>query len=287
MERERICGHIRSLKVSSECRMQANPAPQQDVKTLTLSPNPAPQSSDPSSSDTERPQFVCPLTLKVMNGAQPFAYLFAWLRLHPGRAEDRLRLIYESDKGKAKAATTDPSDAELELCPQCGKKYSQTEDVILLNPSQDEEDAMREAMERKRLLEPVKKPKSSKKRKNDSPTDDAEHPAKKQAVVGPSAKISAASQAVVSGLAMEEAKRKSEMSDAVKSLYGNGTKRKETFMTMNTFTRVCLSSGFDLIFNPDSSLTVCLMACVHTTRQCATTWNSFYTVRESNTRVHR
>ncbi|KIJ95330.1 hypothetical protein K443DRAFT_683114 [Laccaria amethystina LaAM-08-1] len=77
MERERICGHIRSLKVSSECRMQANPAPQQDVKTLTLSPNPAPQSSEPSSSDTERPQFVCPLTLKVMNGAQPFAYLFA------------------------------------------------------------------------------------------------------------------------------------------------------------------------------------------------------------------
>ena len=38
-------------------------------------------------------------------------------------------------------------------------------------------------------------------------------------------KISAASQAVVSGLAMEEAKRMSEMSDAVKSLYGNGTKR--------------------------------------------------------------
>jgi len=141
-------------------------------------------------------------------------------------------------------------------------------DIVLLNPSQDEEDDIREAMERKSLLEPVKKPKSSKKRKNDSPTDDTEHPAKKQAAVGPSTKISAASRAVVSGLAMEEAKRKSEMSDAIKRLYGNGTKRKETFMTMGTFTRVRLPSGFDFIFNPDSSLTVCLIASFYTTRKC-------------------
>jgi hypothetical protein len=318
--------------------MQANPAMQQDVKTLTLSPNPAPQSSEPSSSDTERPQFVSPLTLKEMNYAQPFVYLstcgcvFSKAGLKTVSASSTPK-DWENDKGKAKAATTDPSDAELELCPQCGKKYSQTEDVVLLNPSQDEEDAMREAMERKRhlifnfplcklytnslmsslnarsgwrffsqsrdftamvsdgfaiefrsppiLLEPVKKPKSSKKRKNDSPTDDAGHPAKKQAAVRPSMKMSAASQAVVSGLAMEEAKRKSEMSDAVKSLYGNGTKRKETFMTMNTFTRVCLSSGFDFIFNHDSSLLVCLIACFYTIRQCATMWNSFYTLSES------
>lgn len=52
--------------------------------------------------------------------------------------------------------------------------------------------------------------------------------------------IAAASRAVVSGLAMEEAKRKAGMSDAVKSLYSSedGPKRKETFMTMGTFTRV-------------------------------------------------
>jgi hypothetical protein len=101
------------------------------VKTLTLSPNPAPQSSEPSSSDTERPHFVCPLTLREMNGAQPFVYLstcgcvFSQAGLKTVSAsstpQDR-----ENDKGKAKAATTDPSDAELELCPQCGKKYSQT-----------------------------------------------------------------------------------------------------------------------------------------------------------------
>ena len=72
----------------------------------------------------------------------------------------------------------------------------------------------------------MKKSKSSKKQKNDFLTDDTEHSANKQAVVGPTSKISMASQAVVSGLAMEEVKRKLEMSDAVKSLYGNGTKRR-------------------------------------------------------------
>ena len=39
---------------------------------------------------------------------------------------------------------------------------------------------MHEALARKRLFEPVKKPRLSKKRKNESPTDDAEHPARKR-----------------------------------------------------------------------------------------------------------
>ena len=109
-----------------------------------------------------------------MNGARPFVYLSA-----SSTPKDR-----ENDKRKAKVATMDPLDADLELYPQCGKKYSGTEDVVLLNASQDEEDFMPEAMERKRLFELVKKPKSLKKRKNDLPTDDAEHPAKKQGRAG-------------------------------------------------------------------------------------------------------
>jgi len=50
--------------------------------------------------------------------------------------------------------------------------------------------------------------------------------------------IGAASLAVVSSLVIEEAKSKAGMSEAVKSLYSTeGEKRKETFMTMGTFTR--------------------------------------------------
>lgn len=74
---------------------------------------------------------------------------------------------------------------------------------------------------------------------------DTEHPAKKQATMGPSTKISAASQAVVSGPMMEKAKHKSEMSDVIKSLYGNGMKRNETFMTMGNFIRLV----FTLLIN--------------------------------------
>ena len=100
-----------------------------------------------------------------MNAAQPFIYLSA----------SSTPKEHENDKGKAKTITTDPLDVELELCPECGK----IDDAVMLNPSQDEEDVMREAMEHKRLPELVKKPKSSKKQKNDLPTDDAEHPVKK------------------------------------------------------------------------------------------------------------
>ena len=123
---------------------------------------------------------------------------------------------------------------QFDVCPQCASKFSRTDDVILLNPAGEEAERAREAMTRKRLAEP---PKKSKKRKNATPSD--EEPAKKKAAPSTNPNIAAASRAVVSSLAEEEAKRKAGMSDAVKSLYSNGKPaRKETFMTMGTFTRV-------------------------------------------------
>lgn len=174
-----------------------------------------------------------------MNGVQPFVYITTC-----GCTFTQAGLKTVSGAGSSeKSGEGETAEKEFKICPQCAKKYSAADDIIVINPSQDEEDTMRLNMERRRLLEPVKK---SKKRKNASP-DDSEPPSKKQDVrpsTNPS--IAAASRAVVSGLAMEEAKRKAGMSDAVKSLYGSadGKKRKETFMTMGTFTRV--SVGFFL-----------------------------------------
>ncbi|KAF9467032.1 DUF602-domain-containing protein [Collybia nuda] len=206
---ERICGHIRSLK---------------DVKTLTLTPNPAPPAPENAAPSAERAHFVCPLTLKEMNGLQPFVYISTC-----GCTFTQAGLKTVSSTQSKEAET------QLDVCPQCAKKYSRADDIVALNPSQEEEDDMRANMERRRLLEP---PKKSKKRKNTTP-EDPEPPSKKQALPGMNPTIAAASRAVVSGLAMEEAKRKAGMSDAVKSLYGSadGKKRKETFMTMGTFTR--------------------------------------------------
>ena len=214
----------------------------QDVKTLNLTSNPAPLSKDPSAESSERPQFVCPLTLKEMNGTQPFVYISPCGCVF---SQAGFKTVAASASQKGKEATGEGGDVEtpLDLCPQCAKKYS-TEDVILLNPSSEEEETLLFALQRKRLQEPTKK--KSKKRKNDSSPDEAEPPSKKQAAVLPglNPSISGASRAVASQLAMEEAKRKSGMSAAVKSLYGDGSKRKETFMTMGTFTRVCAISLF-------------------------------------------
>ncbi|KAK2459795.1 hypothetical protein APHAL10511_008227 [Amanita phalloides] len=221
---EEICGHIRSLK---------------DVKTLKLTTNPvhSPPESDGNAAFNHA-QFVCPLNMKEMNGSQPFVYITTCACVF---TQSGLKTI-------AKATSTTPplekdKDMEdpssngkdgLELCPQCGAKFSRKDDVRLINPGPEDDERMREEMERKRLLEPVKT-KKSKKRKAD---ELEQPPAKKQVLPNLNPSVSAASRAVASEIAMEEAKRKATMSETVKSLYSEGkNKRKETFMTMNTFTR--------------------------------------------------
>ncbi|KAI0717493.1 Rtf2 RING-finger-domain-containing protein [Cerioporus squamosus] len=202
-----VCGHIRSMK---------------DLKTLKLTPNTSKASASTSDSAPDRAPFVCPLNLKEMNGAQPFVYLQtcgcvfsqAGLRTVAGTPSSKSPKTDEGDKGK--------DTASLELCPQCGAKYDRTSDILLLNPPPEGK---------------------GKKRKAAAAAGDAaaEPPAKKHAAALPTTNpsIAAASRAVAQDLAKEEAKRKAAMSDAVKSLYASkdGPKKKETFMTMGTFTR--------------------------------------------------
>ncbi|KAG6837170.1 hypothetical protein H0H93_013760 [Arthromyces matolae] len=205
---ETICGHIRSLK---------------DVKKLTLVPNP---SRTPTLDGSERPQFICPLTLKEMNGLVPFVYILTCGCTF-------------SQAGLKNISETSPSSDELSLCPQCAKKYSSSTDILLLNPSSEEEERMRAVMQHQRTLESSKK--SGKKRK--AIAEGEEEPAKKkqETKAKPSLNptVAASSRAVASSLAMEEAKRKAGMSEAIRSLYDNADreKRPETFMTRGTFTR--------------------------------------------------
>jgi hypothetical protein len=219
---EEICGHIRSFK---------------DVKTLTLTPNPAPVVTSSKSSDSERPQFVCPLTLKEMNGVQPFVYLYTC-----GCVFSHAGLKTVAGSSSPKEGEEQESGKQLNVCPQCASKYDRSTDVLLLNPTPEEEERMYTTMILRRASEPTKK---SKKRKADASSASDTPPSKSKKTNGRASSqphtnpsISAASRAVVSSLAEEEAKRKAGMSDAVKSLYTKeGEKRKETFMTMGTFTR--------------------------------------------------
>ncbi|KAI0041501.1 DUF602-domain-containing protein [Auriscalpium vulgare] len=229
---EEICGHIRSLK---------------DVKTLTLVANTAPKAGV-SDVDADRAVYVCPLTFKGMSGGLPFVYLATCgcVFSHAG-----LKAVVSSAspspppeapaKGKEKEHADGPAATQFDICPQCAKKFDRAEDVRALNPAPDEEERMRAAMERRRA-----KPKGKKRKAavGAGEADEGAPPTKKKVVPAASAPaphsgVPAASRAVASSLAMEEAKRKAQMSDAVKSLYASkdGPKRKETFMTMGTFTR--------------------------------------------------
>lgn len=166
-----------------------------------------------------------------------------------------------SEKGKEKAGngeegTQSQSDGQLDVCPQCAVKYNRAEDVRMLNPGVDEEERMQSAMERRRAAAAAAsgKGKGKKRKAAGAAPDGAEGeqpPGKKKSgsrsgsampLGGPTI-VGGRSRAVTSSLAMEEAKRKAHMSEAVKSLYGpkDGKARKETFMTMGTFTRVSLS----------------------------------------------
>jgi hypothetical protein len=180
-----------------------------------------------------------------MNGGQPFVYILTCGCVF---SQSGLRTVLGSSPSNGNTAAAD--DEQLEVCPQCGTKFSRSSDVLMINPPLEEEERMYAAMELRRSLEPVKK---SKKRKAgaDAVTEEVTTKKKKASPEGHSPspapglnpKISAASRSLAQSLAVEEAKRKAGMSDAVKSLYRskNDAPRKETFMTMGTFTRVSRS----------------------------------------------
>jgi hypothetical protein len=125
----------------------------------------------------------------------------------------------------------DGKDDEKHLCPSCGAKFVHA-DIRALNPPPEEEARLRLEL----AAAAAAKPSKVKKRKAgaDAPAPAEEPPAPKK----PKAEVAGASRALAAGLAMEDARRKAGMSDAVKSLYAKDAGRAQTWATMGTFTRV-------------------------------------------------
>lgn len=217
-----------------------------------MTPNPVPPAPD---SQTEHSQFVCPLTLKEMNGGVPFVYIAtcgcvvsqAGLKALASSTGSTSPPPSDEDRGKGKEVEKkDAESTQLDLCPQCGAKYNRAMDVRTLNPEGEVEEVMRAAMEARRREKAASKGKSgkSKKRKAGDADADAEPAAEaKKAKAAPTMNptIAAASRAVVSSLAAKEAERKAGMSDAVRSLYESktkGMKEKDSSWMTRTFNRV-------------------------------------------------
>ncbi|KAF9917305.1 hypothetical protein BX616_001386 [Lobosporangium transversale] len=115
---DRICKHIKSLK---------------DVVTLQLEPNPS-FSPDHSPSLTNHDQepvarFICPITMKEMNGKHRFVYL------------DTCGCVMSEQALKEVPSTT---------CIKCAKPFESL-NVIVLNPKPEEQEAMEEALLEKQL----------------------------------------------------------------------------------------------------------------------------------------
>jgi hypothetical protein len=270
---ETICGHVKSLKVRENvallyitcCRSADIP---KDITQLNLTPNPTPASSSSVDEVGKRAQFVCPLTLKEMNGGLPFVYISTCGCVFSTAG---LRALASPAEVPSPPSGSAPEDKKEDIaskraslsCPQCTKPYNRTTDVRTLNPSSEEEATMREAMEIRKAAR--KAAAKNKKRKAaeitgndvDNGSDGQEHKKVKTAeapkpsnVPKTSASIAAMARRVAESMAEEEMKRKAKMSEAVASLYGpkdGGSRKKETFMTRGTFTRVSFSHLLSII----------------------------------------
>jgi hypothetical protein len=219
-----------------------------------MTPN-ATKAAEKAEGSPDRAKFICPLNLKEMNGSQPFVYLWTCGCVFSQAGLRAVSGTSASKEDSNKPEPTQPHDessvesgVQLDICPQCATKFNRSEDIILLNPLDEQLNDMVLAMYKRRASEPAKT-KGKKRKGAANVSDSAEPPTKKKHASGTSvpsinANIATASRAVANSLAAEETKRKANMSDAVKSLYGpkDGVKKKETFMTMGTFTRVSGSS---------------------------------------------
>jgi len=230
-----ICKHIKSLK---------------DVVTLKLEPNPSfSESHSPSLTNHDQEpvaRYVCPITMKEMNGKQRFVYL------------DTCGCVLSENAMK---------EIPSKSCLKCTKLFEPV-NVITLNPKPEELEAMETALAEKqaRILAEKKEKKkakaskkeletmnsvdpsmlsttSSSKRKLDESTTPGAHsnqdqPSKKQHVsMSTAAKPSLSSThsltaAVAAKVAEQMAANASvrPKSSAIQSLYNNGRVSKENFM---------------------------------------------------------
>ncbi|KAF8310825.1 DUF602-domain-containing protein [Clavulina sp. PMI_390] len=239
---ERICGHIRTIK---------------DVKTLKFTPNPSKRTETDADLGRRHARFICPLTLREMSGQTPFVYITTCGDVFSAAG---LKTLSTSDSSSS-SSTPPSSEGEAspstarDICPQCGEKFDKVNDVRPINPTGEQALKLRDAMLASRAA--AKAAKASKKRKAEdsaaasgadsskaakkgkkSKADDAEGAS---ALPAPStnAAFAGVNKKVAQELAEEEKRRKSSMSSAVASLYQKKDAKpaKETFLTMNTFTR--------------------------------------------------
>ncbi|KAI8647458.1 Rtf2 RING-finger-domain-containing protein [Parasitella parasitica] len=212
---DKICSHITSLKDTTKLNLTPNPAYNEKDSNL--------DSATMGSLDRDlKSKFVCSVSMKEMNGKHRFVYL------------DTCGCVFAEQAMK---------EIPSRECVTCGKPF-ESQNVIVINPTKEEQEAMRKVMEEKKakakMERKAKKAESKKngvasekKRKRES--DSSEKPAKKASSIQ-----SSAAAAVMGKVAQDlaEKKKNTPLSSAIQSIYGTKDK-KETgnYLTKGTFNR--------------------------------------------------
>ncbi|CAO0789530.1 unnamed protein product [Mucor circinelloides] len=213
---DKICSHITSLKDTTKLNLTPNPAYNEKDSNL--------DSATMGSLERDlKSKFVCPISMKEMNGKHRFVYL------------DTCGCVFAEQAMK---------EIPSKECVTCGKPF-ESQNVIVINPTKEEQEAMRKVMEEKKAkAKAERKAKkaenkkngvvSEKKRKRDD-SNSPDKPAKKASSIQ-----SSAAAAVMGKVAQDlaEKKKNAPLSSAVKSIYGSKDK-KETgnYLTKGTFNR--------------------------------------------------
>ncbi|GAA5908757.1 hypothetical protein JCM6882_008198 [Rhodosporidiobolus microsporus] len=229
-----IAGHIRSLKDVTTLRLTANPAlPSGDDEHQDAAANAG------TMQDSQPAQFVCPISLREMNGSVRFVYRKpCGCVMAEAALKEMRRGVSANGAAAAKEAEQGGELSDEHVCPVDGERSEQPEEWVTLNPKEDELELVKERWEARKLREKEEKKKAkAAKRKNGGGSaaeagedgGDAKPLKKKQKTDAAAAKAAAAAAPGVKAgstvpqlqatLAAKLAEEKKKHSPAIASLY--------------------------------------------------------------------
>ncbi|CAO3633842.1 unnamed protein product [Cunninghamella echinulata] len=223
---DKICPYIKSMKDTIKLNLTPNPSNNNDNnnnnKSKDQSDNKNGSSVVGSLEKELKSQFICPVSMKEMNGKHRFVYL------------DSCGCVFAEQTLK---------EVSSKECLSCAKPFDNT-NIITINPiNQTEIDAMTKAMEEKKSKQKEKK--SKKKRQlEEKDQDNSNNNVNKKKKVTSSLSSSTAASIVMDKVNKElaEKEKNKKVSSAIKSLYSDKnqpSKVKGNYLTMGTFNRYC------------------------------------------------
>ncbi|GJN90050.1 hypothetical protein Rhopal_003048-T1 [Rhodotorula paludigena] len=262
-----VAGHIRSLKDVVTLRLTPNPALSPSASASSSSAEPAPAAAHGAGMGADRAppaQFVCPISLREMNGATKFVYR------RPCGCVVSDAALREMRRGADKKGLAGDGDAGGELsdervCPVDGAASAEPEEWVVLNPKGEEAERVRERWEAKKVREKEEKKAlkaakrkaagaeggdgdeagraaGGKKARKDDAKAAAAHAQAKAAA--PAVKAGASVPQLSATLAAKLAEQKKQQSPAIASLYAKKTDNemkdsdgRSNWMTIGSYSR--------------------------------------------------